>query len=98
MPGDPRRYTLAHVTRCGEAWREMQADADGDWVDWEDYAALRARVARLEGAITEATSGIKGAMSSPDYPEPREVLQRVYSHLRAALAPAAAPRGGKGGA
>ena len=65
-----------------------------DCRDVAEVRALRARVARLEGAITEATSGIKGAMSSPDYPEPREVLQRVYSHLRAALAPDAARKEG----
>ena len=70
---------------------------DGLCADCRDAAEirdLRDRVARLEGAITEATSGIKGAMSSPDYPEPREVLQRVYSHLRAALAPDAARKEG----
>lgn len=33
------RYEMVSLTRCGDAWQELKADKDGDWISYDDHLA-----------------------------------------------------------
>lgn len=55
-----KRYEMISVTRCGEGWQELQRDPEGDWVQYDDYAALE----RVAEQMLEALLGIASSTSS----------------------------------
>lgn len=57
---DVQRYDLAHVTRCGEAWREMHRNSEGDWVEYEEHAKAIA-AAREAGTRDGAEQAVRDA-------------------------------------
>lgn len=35
-----QRYEMVSLTRCGDAWQELKADKEGDWVSYDDYLSV----------------------------------------------------------
>jgi hypothetical protein len=61
---DVQRWTLATNYRCGQSWscEEMEkADEWGEWVKFEDYDTLNARLATLEAENTRLSAALAEA-------------------------------------
>ena len=78
-----KRYDLEDVPRCGERWREMIESPDGDWVNYDDVAAIEAERDRLRVGIAQLASGIYGIGVSHVITE--ESLQALDGFYRGAL-------------
>lgn len=54
-----RRYELTDVSRCGEPWREMEVDTEGDWVRREDAVTLLVRAEKAEAEVARLREGLE---------------------------------------
>jgi hypothetical protein len=99
------RYNMVGLTRCGEAWQELQRDPDGDWVPYDDHRAALARAeaenaraaeegfkiaARLTARVEEADA--RAARAEAEREEARAKLDNVQQVCSAAMADAQVSR------
>lgn len=56
-----KTYEMVSLTRCGEAWQELEEakdfrgrpDESGDWVRFSDYESLRIKYQELQASLRE---------------------------------------------
>nr|DAK90752.1 MAG TPA: hypothetical protein [Caudoviricetes sp.] len=53
-----KRYEMKTTYRGHESWDSMEEDKDGGYVDYEDYAALKAKCAALAAESTRLKSAV----------------------------------------
>lgn len=51
---EPQRYEMVERTRGMESWHELEHDPEGEWMRYEDYAALAAQFATANERLREA--------------------------------------------